>query len=42
VNVKLGSRGLAGQFAQALSEFLLEAIVEFILLAEEDDTTLGD
>lgn len=42
VDVKARSCGLAGELAESVNEFLLEVIGEVILLAEEDDTALGN
>lgn len=42
VDVKARSRGLAGELAQSVDEFLLEVVGELVLLAEEDNTALGD
>ena len=42
VDVKAGSGGLAGELAEPVDKFLLKVVGEIVLLAEEDDTTLGD
>lgn len=42
MNVELGSGGLAGELSQSLDELLLQVVVDLILLAEEDNTALGD
>lgn len=40
--MKAGCSGFTGEKAQAVDEFLLQFVVKFVLLAEEDDTTLGN
>ena len=41
VDVQLGGGRLARELAEALDELLLEVVGYFVLLAEEDDSTLG-
>lgn len=40
VNVKLRRRRLAGKLSESLHKFLLEVVVDVVLLSEEHNTTL--
>lgn len=42
VDVKLGCSWLSRKLSKSLHEFLLEVVVDLILLAEEDNSTLRD
>jgi hypothetical protein len=42
VNVQARGAWLARELAKSLNKLLLQVIVETILLAEEDDASLGD
>lgn len=42
MNVELRRLWLARKLPEALREFLLQVVVELVLLAKEDNTPLGD
>lgn len=42
MDVKFRGGGFPRKFAEALNEFFLELVVNVVLLAEEDNTPLGN